>query len=466
MSSRHLLDKTREKTTLCGIIFAETDSRELCTQCLASAFPIQPPAQPITCRWCEREVTARGLCSKHYAQSRKGKLAPSQPTNQPYTEAEIIYLRENYASLTRAEAAANLGCSIQRVSALASKLGLRSKVQQGSLSIRHHYFSHITTPVQGYILGLLMADGWVLDDHTIGLELTEDYGPVAFTQQQLAPLKKINTRNKGGKQCYRVSFRSHQMAADLAHWGVIPRKTGEETWPKHLPATITWSFLHGYFDGDGTLSLNTATNEWHWSICCANPQFLKDALAFIHKTTRATCGKISPTNAQKTCWAFSITGRKNILELDRLMNESGEFGLKRKRLTADSRRDIETRIQKHEEWLQDLAASHEQIISHFGTGKLTKEIAEITGKSETMIRRVRREANISPPPRPTVIPWNKGTGKEKEPSQAEKRRYWIAELIEAGYSDREIAREVECDIHTAWNIRKRLRQRRSMHHGA
>jgi hypothetical protein len=43
--------------------------------------------------------------------------------------------------------------------------------------------------------------------------------------------------------------------ADLACYGVVPRKSYCLEWPSRLPATLHHAFLLGYVDGDGSLSM-------------------------------------------------------------------------------------------------------------------------------------------------------------------------------------------------------------------
>jgi hypothetical protein len=152
-----------------------------------------------------------------------------------------------------AELAQVLGHTIFGVHRRARFLGLLRARTLATQAICHEYFSVLDTPLKAYILGLLAADGTVSrDEPRIRLALhTKDVTLVEMVRDELAPHTPLRQR---GAAVY-LSISSPQIVADLAHYGVVPRKSYCLEWPARLPATLHHAFLLGYFDGDGSLSM-------------------------------------------------------------------------------------------------------------------------------------------------------------------------------------------------------------------
>ena len=107
--------------------------------------------------------------------------------------------------------------------------------------LNENYFSIIDTPQKAYFLGLLMADGSVVNyknKWTISLELKKEDSyiieklieevdsdkTISILQRKESSTFKEKTYNYLKCNSY-VRFHSKKMSADLEKWGVVPRKT-------------------------------------------------------------------------------------------------------------------------------------------------------------------------------------------------------------------------------------------------
>lgn len=120
-------------------------------------------------------------------------------------------------------------------------------------------FAVVDTPEKAYLLGLLVTDGYVIASKAgsplVGLQMTDREAVEGFRDllDLPHPVLRIEPKGERHKPMYRTVCRSRRMAADLARFGVVPRKSrgtflpilGEELMP-HL--------ARGLFDGDGTVS--------------------------------------------------------------------------------------------------------------------------------------------------------------------------------------------------------------------
>lgn len=126
------------------------------------------------------------------------------------------------------------------------------------------YFGEITTEAQAYWLGMLMADGCIVDQpgrHTVQL-LMKDREHVELFARTIgtsAPVRMCTRKSKrDGKvrTYYYVIVSSKQMCADLIRHGVVPRKTCNHGTPALSPELMR-HFYRGYVDGDGCLHRKT-----------------------------------------------------------------------------------------------------------------------------------------------------------------------------------------------------------------
>lgn len=127
--------------------------------------------------------------------------------------------------------------------------------------INEEYFDEINTEKKSYFLGLIMADGNTSIYNgqyslKIALEETDGY----LIDEFLSEIKSTNKtyfyelalQNNLVGRYKRVSLSSKHMVERLIELGVVPRKTGIETFPSNeIPTELQPHFWRGYFDGDG-----------------------------------------------------------------------------------------------------------------------------------------------------------------------------------------------------------------------
>jgi hypothetical protein len=195
-----------------------------------------------------------------------------------------------------------------------------------TLSTVHGYFRDVVSVEQAYILGLLAADGNVASKHPriiFGLK-AEDAYLVEWVRDRLNP-RAVPYRTKKGFA--KIQITSRQMTADLARFGIVPRKSRTLQWPSHLGPLLPF-FLLGYFDGDGWIY--TVRGKYPgWGACSGSRQFLVDMKDYILAMTGVTMEKIHH-RPDSSLWQVATTGRGAYL-LDEWLHLDG-LGLPRKRI--------------------------------------------------------------------------------------------------------------------------------------
>lgn len=249
----------------------------------------------------------------------------------PWTEDELADLRRSYATQSAPVIAARLGRTASAVRQQAAVLGLNGWKVRIGLAVAHHYFDVIDSAEKAYILGLLAADGNVSDVDRIQLGLqAKDEHLVRTVRGVLSPRSKLAVSANG---FVAFNFTSHPMAAALARWSIVPRKSRIIAWPARLGG-LQRPFLLGYFDGDGSsfTTRNGRGSEYPgWTVCSGSQQFLVDMKAYIHQATGIVLEKIHH-RPRSNMYQVATTGRGAYV-VDVWLHQYG-FGLERKRPPA------------------------------------------------------------------------------------------------------------------------------------
>lgn len=132
------------------------------------------------------------------------------------------------------------------------------------------YFQEIDTPIKAYILGVLMADGYI--DQCQGkqprvcLEQSDEYA-VALLKSELKAPQSISVRKRSDKsrKLYSIKVTSSQLVSDLIKYGITTNKSGNEVIP-NIPFINYW--IRGFYDGDGTYGCYFSKKSKNIKIAC------------------------------------------------------------------------------------------------------------------------------------------------------------------------------------------------------
>lgn len=190
-----------------------------------------------------------------------------------------------------------------------NNMHIRNRTEQNRISnanransVDNEYFSNITTVNQAWLLGFIAADGWVEKDRNrINIELS------AVDKEILEKIKEevkiengiLERETNKGFSVVRLSWTSKIQKDNLAYYGIVHNKTYKEI---HLPIfedkDLTYAYILGYFDGDGSISIDE--NYCRFRICSHRPELLKDIDNFL-----GNHGSLSQDN--RGLWELSIS---------------------------------------------------------------------------------------------------------------------------------------------------------------
>ncbi len=208
---------------------------------------------------------------------------------------------------------------------------IRSRKEQNALTnktraneVNHNYFDNIDTCQKAWLLGFLAADGWIEKERNrINIELSSVDKEILEKIKQEVNIKNNfleRETNKGFSIC-RLSWSSKNQKTKLAKYNIVNRKTYKEI---HLPIfdnlDLTYAFILGYFDGDGSISING--NYIRFRICAHREELLKDIQNFLN------CGNISQDN--RGLYEYSISTQEALPMFEKMYSLDC-FSLKRKK---------------------------------------------------------------------------------------------------------------------------------------
>ena len=195
------------------------------------------------------------------------------------------------------------------------------------------YFETIDEPNKAYILGLLLTDGSVDNNHGNGRIR------LALQKQDVSILEKIKNilginsklyEDKRGNGMYSLEFSNKKIFEDLQKYNIVPNKTYNTTnLPTNIPKEFMIDFLRGMFDGDGTLTYSEDKSQdvtfrlsSHFESICHDYQLLIDEL--IHKTEH------NKLFCAKDVWNCSWRGYNQVLSILDILYKDAELYLDRK----------------------------------------------------------------------------------------------------------------------------------------
>lgn len=120
----------------------------------------------------------------------------------------------------------------------------------------------IETEEQAYIVGLLLADGYISDTQ-LGLRLKKTDKELIETVKNYFS-KQIQLQSD--EKTYSFVVSSKQLCRNLLKLGIVKNKTTKELHIPEMKQSLKKHFIRGYFDGDGSIFKNN--NNGHLSLRC------------------------------------------------------------------------------------------------------------------------------------------------------------------------------------------------------
>jgi hypothetical protein len=159
-------------------------------------------------------------------------------------------------------------------------------------NFNRRFFENIDTEIKAYILGWIASDGTLTSSGKIeiALKTVDDY-ILEWMKNQICK----NIELKYRKNLASISFSSTDMVTDICkHLKIIPGKKSKIVrFPLLKSDNLSWCFLRGYFDGDGTVrnphskrSLDCSIISNSFGMLCDIQSFCKIDCSVSEKSAR------------------------------------------------------------------------------------------------------------------------------------------------------------------------------------
>lgn len=233
-----------------------------------------------------------------------------------------------------------LGVSRRSVSRVLKENGVQTR-RKNRYTLNEDYFEEIDSEEKAYILGFMLADGYVdiatnyvVIQLTEGdLQLLEDIAKaINFTGEiKYVPPQK-NRFSKLG--CYRLAFSSKKMVEDLYRHGLYKGKSLTIDKLPDVEMKLKRHLIRGLFDGDGSITTFENSKQKYepsptFTILCTKP--IADEVAnYFKEYANTTSGYIQQSKTKELVY-FSIRGNKNLLNIYHELYDGSSICLERKK---------------------------------------------------------------------------------------------------------------------------------------
>lgn len=202
------------------------------------------------------EATIRGWLKSRGIELKNGSYYVTKYSDEIINEAIKMYNDGFYTT----EIDNALGLKRGIAASLLKRKGIELRHRGPKSKIKKEdFFDKIDTEEKAYFLGWLMADGNIsINEGQYSLKIH-----IAIKDRELIDkfLLCIGSDNKtkikeGKNTSYYVSLSSVHMCKSLMNLGMLPRKSGKETFPQVIPKEVYRHFMRGVFDGDGITDIS------------------------------------------------------------------------------------------------------------------------------------------------------------------------------------------------------------------
>lgn len=248
--------------------------------------------------------------------------------NKAWEKEELQFLMDNFGKIPKKEIANKLGRTLNAVQIKANRIGLKNPEKY---FYNKRFFQYIDTEEKAYWLGFFFADGYT----QFNTDRRCYEASIMLSSKDLNHLKKLNKSVNGnvevrtmlkkngfgnGKQHEMsvIRFYSTEFVKDLISWGCIPNKVKKMIFPK-IEEKFVWSFIRGFFDGDGSIFLDKKRNIPKCNFSSTSYEFLEAIRDFLYKNNVCSYYTTEKSGV-KRLW---ISGMENCnLFLDKMYGEA------------------------------------------------------------------------------------------------------------------------------------------------
>ena len=242
------------------------------------------------------------------------------------------FIKDNYETMETSEIAKITGLTVKQICDYARRQGLKKQIiteyGRSKYTVNYNFFDVVDTEEKAYWLGFLYADGYVGKD---GVELSlckQDEVHLEKFKKSMRSNTPIKNKKVNDFPQVRVFISSRYIVEKLHDLGCVQNKSLILTFPTEdiVPKHLIRHFIRGYFDGDGSISVNKETNRYQASFV-GTESFLNSILKILNKEIGTNAKSLRPCgNAKQT----SVSGKQMLIKMFHYLYDDSTVYLDRK----------------------------------------------------------------------------------------------------------------------------------------
>ena len=191
--------------------------------------------------------------------------------------------------------------------------------------LHEDFFDVVDTEEKAYVVGFLMADGYVIEKHGkspiwgITLQAQDKYMLEKFNELVGSDNKIVYSRGE-----YMLTITSRHMVDELAKYNIVPRKCKKISFPTEvIPCHLRRHAIRGLFDGDGCISGQACTFY-------GNELMIADVRSILHEAIGVKWNKLH-TNKDSGVISFSFFSKRDVSSFYHYLYDDASIYLTRKK---------------------------------------------------------------------------------------------------------------------------------------
>jgi len=208
-----------------------------------------------------------------------------------WKEEELNFIKENYIKMSVREIANYLGRSYSSIENKKGRLGLKG---ERKYNYDMDFFKRPLDEFSAYWLGFIYADGYISSPKEFAIQLKRDdfehlkklnvclKGNIPVTFFEKEP-RYIKNKLTGKSYLCQIRIFNKEMVLDLNKLGVYPKKSFTIKFPTFNDDWLTWCFIRGYFDGDGSIYFDKGRNQLKGKITSGSLDFKNGFSEFLNR---------------------------------------------------------------------------------------------------------------------------------------------------------------------------------------
>jgi len=255
-----------------------------------------------------------------------------------WTDKEILYAVENRINKSYAEIGKDIGRTRNAVMVKLNRLGYKLD----NYEFDKMYFDVIDTQDKAYWLGFIYADGNVYIfkknnveiNYVMGIEISiKDIDHLKKFNESISGNLDIKTRDRkieGYSNVYgmaSIRVYSKEFVKNLQKQGVMENKSLKICFPS-LEKELIPHFIRGFYDGDGSISIDKRSQQLRCNFTSGSKEFLNDLKnIFLGQGIRCYVGS---TYKNSNSYTLGITGRDSTINFTNFIYQDASLFLERK----------------------------------------------------------------------------------------------------------------------------------------